>query len=1231
MEVVERIWEILAVIGNGILSRFERAITAMFGSANARFLKRQQPKVDAINALEPMYQAFSDEQLRAKTEEFRQRLSAGETIDDLLVEAFAASREAGRRWLGMRHYDVQLIGGMILHEGNIAEMVTGEGKTLVATLPAYLNALDGKGVHIVTVNDYLARRDMEWMAPIYTGLGLTVDAIFAGMEPDHRQRAYACDITYGTNNEFGFDYLRDNMKHAARGDDRYPKYQQQAQGVLNYAIVDEVDNILIDEARTPLIISGPARDDVTKYVKADKIARQLRENAHFEVKEKEHSAHLTDEGIREAERLAGVESFYTAGNMQWPHLIDNALKAHHLYKLDVNYVIQQGKVIIVDEFTGRLMEGRQWSDGLHQAVEAKEGVQIKEENQTLATITLQNFFKLYKKIAGMTGTALTEAGEFWKIYKLDVIGVPTNRPMRRDEHPDVILRTEREKFGAIADEIERLNRNTTVDLKNGAQYIGKLVSDDGQFVVVELADERKKESISRDKIAHIQPPGRPALVGTVSIEKSERLASLLDKRGIAHEVLNAKHHKREAEIVAQAGRKGAVTIATNMAGRGTDIVLGGNPETMAWAQLQDKYVTRLDVPHDEWEQLVAQIERREKMKEQGKEVKELGGLHIIGTERHESRRIDLQLRGRCGRQGDPGSSRFFLSLEDDLMRIFAGEWVKNILTRLGMKEGEAIESRMVTRRIEGAQKKVEERNFEIRKNLLEYDEVMDEQRKRVYGYRQRILDGVNCRDLIMEMIHEQLDETLQLFLDPDYGSDSYAAAASGLLNVQLDARDFRNQGSEDADRLARDEAYRMAESQILDAIEENLPEDEEQSEWNWEALANWSNRRWNTNYRDRDLKKIGRDHLAEVLIGQAHEAIGQVDLSACDRYLEAGYGLKTACAWLHDKFGAELSSEEAAQLEPGEFVELAHQRARQAYDERESEYPVLAGLYRFAARDRSGQKHGFQREELVEWAKRRFGVELSLDDLRNKQRDEIRQVLLEHSRQNNLRANEVAAEAQQRVEALFSESGPAILLGQATGNNGKLDDLSAWLRESCQCELSSEELAKLDYDEARRRVSQAVEDRYRPEMRRMERSLLLQILDQAWKEHLLTMDHLRSSVGLRGYAQIDPKVEYKREGMRLFETMWSSVANYVTDLIFKMEQLDEGFVGSTWVETEARHDEALSASDIAQQQQAAIAGSESQRRLEPIRNREEKIGRNQPCPCGSGKKYKNCCMKAGSV
>ncbi len=1238
MEILERIWEILSGIGDVFLGRFERAITGLFGSANARFLKRLQPKVEAITALEPKYQAMTDAELRAQTAEFRRRLQAGETFDDILIESFAVCREGGRRFLGLRHYDVQLIGGMILHEGNIAEMVTGEGKTLVATLPAYLNALqtittdaDGNphgSVHIVTVNDYLARRDMEWMAPLYTGLGLTVGTIQSGMESDERQEAYACDITYGTNNEFGFDYLRDNMRIASRGDDRYPKPQQQAQGPLHFAIIDEVDNILIDEARTPLIISGPAEDDVTKYSRADKVARQLKKDVHFEVKEKEHTANLTDEGVREAERIAGVESFYTAGNMQWPHLIDNALKAHHLYKRDVNYVIQDGEIVIVDEFTGRLMPGRHWSDGLHQAVEAKEGVTIKQESQTLATITLQNFFKLYDKICGMTGTALTEAGEFWKIYELDVIGVPTNKPLKRKEYPDVIYRSEREKFVAIADEIERLNKWDQIVKDDGEIIAGSIEKETDDEITIAPQNSKHSQTIPLSKVRDRQHRGRPVLVGTVSIEKSERLSSLLDKRGIKHQVLNAKHHKREAEIVAQAGRKAGVTIATNMAGRGTDIILGGNPETMAWALLQDKYATRLDVPQEEWHQLISDIEHRENMKAEGQDVKQLGGLHIIGTERHEARRIDLQLRGRCGRQGDPGSSRFYLCLEDDLMRIFAGEWVKNLLTRLGMQEGEAIESRMVSRRIEGAQKKVEERNFEVRKNLLEYDEVMDEQRKRVYSYRQRILDGVNCRDLITEMIDREVDEAFKRYLAPMYGAETFAAAAGNLLHVQLDAKDYRNTDYKEAERIAVDEAGRMAESHVLDAIEENLPDEEDQSEWNWAALATAVNTHWNLNLRDRDLKKIGREHLAEELIKLAHESIQRIDLSSCARYLGPDFGIRTACAWLHDKFGVEVAPEQARNLEPAQFTELAHERAIAAYYRRESEYPVLAGLYRFSARGSSGQRQGLLREDLVEWAKHRFDAELSLDDLKNKQREEIRELLVAHSQKNNEKANQVAAEAQQRIEQLFDgDPETTATLGAVTGQNGKLTDLTTWLKATCDAEITSEELARLDREAARRRVSQVVEDHFRPEMRRMERALLLQILDSAWKEHLLAMDHLKSSVGLRGYAQVDPKVEFKREGMALFDNLWSSVGNYVTDLIFKMEQLDEGFVGSTWVEGAAIKEDARPVSEIEQQQQAAIAGTQTDRKLEPIRNTGPRVGRNDPCPCGSGKKYKQCCMR----
>lgn len=1226
MDILERIWELLGAFFGGLLQTFERGITRLFGSSNARYIRKLQTRVEAINSLEPRFQQMSNGELKEQTVKFRQRLAAGETLDDLLVEAFAAVREAGIRYLGMRHYDVQMIGGMVLHNGSIAEMITGEGKTLVATLPAYLNALEGKGVHVVTVNDYLARRDMEWMAPLYMGLGLTVGAIQSDMEVLDRQNAYSCDITYGTNNEFGFDYLRDNMRPAARGDERFPKRFQQSQGRLHYAIIDEVDNILVDEARTPLIISGPAFHDVRRYTEADRIARLLTKDVHFVVNEKDHSANLTDEGVRHAESLAGVESFYTAGNMEWPHLIDNALKAHFLYKRDVNYVVKEGRVVIVDEFTGRLMEGRQWSDGLHQSVEAKEGVKIKEETQTLATITLQNFFKLYKKLSGMTGTAMTEANEFWKIYHLDVVAIPSNRKLQRVEHPDVIYRTEKEKFIAVADEIERLNRWDVLVSKDGEEQWGTILKEDESTIVFQPKETKQKETLQKADFEEIERKGRPALVGTVSIEKSERLSHLLSQRGVKHEVLNAKHHQREAEIVAQAGRLGSVTIATNMAGRGTDIILGGNPETMAWARLQDKYPTRLDVPRDEWDALIAEIESTEHMKVEGQRVKELGGLHVIGTERHEARRIDLQLRGRCGRQGDPGSSRFYLSLEDDLMRIFAGPWVKSILESLGMQEGERIESRMVSRRIEGAQKKVEERNFEIRKNLLEYDEVMDEQRKRVYGYRQKILDGANCRDLILDMIREQVDHHVTEFLNKDYGVESFAKWAGSQFGMTFEPRDFRGMGIEEAQRYANDQAERNAETQVFDAIDENLPDGEEESEWNWDALAKLANARWNLNLRDRDLKKIGREQVSEMLIEKARDAIRKVDLTEGAPLLQDDYNLRTIVAWARFKFGFDVPIEDIRKMEGESIKNLLVNNARNAYDAKESEYPVIAGLYRFTSGTEANAR--LDREALAEWAGSRFGGTIDIEAFRNKQRDEIRSLLVQKSASQQQQADEIAAEAKRRVEKLFHDAPADQLAGLVGGSNGSLESLSHWLHETLDCTLSSEEIARLNRKELEQKVMGAVEDFYHPEMRRMERNLLLEIVDTAWKDHLLAMDHLRSSVGLAGYAQMDPKVEYKREGMRMFEQMWKSMGERVTDLVFRVEQLNEDFVSSTFVETSARHDTVQSTSEIASQQQSAIDGSQGEIKIETIRNRGERIGRNDPCPCGSGRKYKQCCMRS---
>jgi preprotein translocase subunit SecA len=1225
-EALSRVGEVASWVFGSIGRKIERSITGLFGSSNARYMKKLQPTVDAIAALEPKFQEMTDAELREMTPKFRKRLAAGETLDDILVEAFAVCREAGRRVLGLRHYDVQMMGGMVLHRGNIAEMVTGEGKTLVATLPAYLNALEGRGVHVVTVNDYLARRDMEWMGPLYMSLGLTVGAIQSNMETLDRQRAYDCDITYGTNNEFGFDYLRDNMRPAAKGDDRYDKWYQQSQGKLHFAIIDEVDNILIDEARTPLIISGPAHDDVTRYQKADRIARQLVKGKDFEVNEKEHSAHLTDEGVRTAEQLAGVESFYTAGNMEWPHLIDNSLKAHHLYKRDVNYVVNDDEVVIVDEFTGRLMPGRNWSDGLHQAVEAKEGVKVKEENQTLATITLQNFFKLYDKICGMTGTAMTEAAEFWKIYKLDVISIPTNRPLQRINNPDVIYRTEREKYNAIVEEIERINKWDVLYSPKGEEYQGRIVGETDDAVEFQHKGFKETEFIPKAKIKESEQRGRPILVGTVSIEKSELLSSMLEKRGIPHQVLNAKHHQREAEIVAQAGRKNAVTIATNMAGRGTDIILGGNPEAMAWAILQEKYPTRLEVPQDEWDKLVQEIEQREQMKPEGRDVAAMGGLHIIGSERHEARRIDLQLRGRCGRQGDTGSSRFYLSLEDDLMRIFAGDWVKSILTRLGMQEGEAIVSSMVSRRIESAQKKVEERNFETRKSLLEYDEVMDEQRKRVYRYRQNILDGVNCKQLILEMIDSQVERHLDEFLAKDYGQETFAQWSGKMLAVEFDAKDFRGLDYDQASTFALDEADRNVQGQVLDLIEENLPSEEDPSEWNWEALAKTANVRWKLSLRDRDLKQLGRDQVGEFLIEKGRETVSKIDLSEGSVFLASDFGVRSACGWVKLKFGFELDQDDVRRLEPEAFKDLVRKRAESTYNDREIEYPVMAGLYHFTTRDPAGHKR-YDREKLADWARDRFEVQLDLEDLKNKQRDEIRGLLIERSRQYSARLSPALEEALQWVERIFPPGEPEDAARRSAVEMGRLKQLEDWLLEKYRYPLPENTPHRLSVEQLERHLVAAVEEKYRPEMRRMERSLVLQILDEAWKNHLLAMDHLKSSVGLRGYAQVDPKVEYKREGMRTYEQMWSAVGERVTDLVFRIEQLDERFVGSTWTESEAIHEDAASAGEIAQQQQAAIEGTETNHKPEPIRHRGPRVGRNDPCPCGSGKKFKNCCMK----
>jgi len=756
---------------------------------NAKEIKRLSKKVEEINALEPEIKALSDQQLKAKTLEFKERLAAGETVDDLLCEAFAVVREASRRVLGLRHFDVQLIGGMVLHKGNIAEMKTGEGKTLVATLPAYLNALSGKGVHIVTVNDYLAKRDSEWMGQIYKFLGLSVGLIVHGLDFAARKAAYAADITYGTNNEFGFDYLRDNMVS-------HPEHLVQRE--LHYAIVDEVDSILIDEARTPLIISGAGDKPKDLYRQVAQIIPRLKREVDYNVDEKAKSVTLTEQGIDKVEQMLGIENLYDPENIEMSHHVNQALHAHALMKRDVDYVVKDGQIIIVDEFTGRLMYGRRYSEGLHQMIEAKEGVTIEKESQTLATITFQNYFRMYEKLSGMTGTAVTEEEEFRKIYKLDVTVIPTNKPLIRVDLPDMIYRTQKGKFNAVV-----------------------------------------------EQIAQRHEKGQPVLVGTISIENSELLSKLLRQRGIPHQVLNAKYHDLEAQIVAQAGRKGAVTVSTNMAGRGTDIILGGNPAFMARQEMLKRgYASALieeaasisQVDDEEvlqarevYNQLLE--EKKKETEQEHNEVVALGGLHIIGTERHESRRIDNQLRGRAGRQGDPGSSQFFISLEDDLMRLFGAENIMGLMDKLGMDDSMPIENNMITRAIENAQRRVESRNFDIRKNVLEYDDVMNMQREVIYQQRRSVLMGEDLKENISEMIKRVVTRTIDAYTGgsiypEEWDLKSLVEQAQRLFlpKFKLNPEELAKMSEEEVRDLLLEKAYAGYEEREKELGPENMRE-----------------------------------------------------------------------------------------------------------------------------------------------------------------------------------------------------------------------------------------------------------------------------------------------------------------------------------------------------------------------------------------------------------------------
>ena len=898
---------------------FNTILTKILGSQNERELKKMQPMVAEINVFEPALKEMSLPELSARTDEFKRRLSDGEDLDSLLPEAFSVVRETSWRTIGMRHYDVQLIGGIVLHQGRIAEMKTGEGKTLVATLAVYLNSLGGEGVHLVTVNDYLARRDAEWMGPLYRALGMEIGVIQHDMPEAERQAAYRADITYGTNNEFGFDYLRDNMKY---------RREDCVQRGHPFSIVDEVDSILIDEARTPLIISGPSEESTDKYYSIDRFIPKLIRDQDFQVDEKARSVVLQEPGIEKAEQSLKINNLYDPKHMELVHHIQQALRAHTLFKRDVDYMVKEGQVIIVDEFTGRLMPGRRYSDGLHQALEAKEGVRIERENQTLATVTFQNYFRMYDKLAGMTGTAETEEAEFSKIYELEVMVIPTNQPLARHEHADVIYRTEREKFQAVAEEIKELN---------------------------EL--------------------GRPVLVGTTSIDKSERLSTALKRKGTKHVVLNAKYHEREAEIVAFAGKRGAVTIATNMAGRGTDIILGGNPEFQARLTFRDQNKD-WEEHQEEFHQIVEQL--KPEWEKEHAAVIELGGLHIIGTERHEARRVDNQLRGRGGRQGDPGSGRFYLSLEDDLMRIFVSERIAGLMQSLGMDEGVPIESKLITKQIERAQKEVEGRNFTIRKHLLDYDDVMNKQRKEIYRFRRELLEGKDQKEFVVNVAADLLTEFL----------DSYAGTS----------------------------------------------------------------------------------------------------------------------------------------IDPDEW----------------------------------------QLEELQINLRRVFGVD----------------------------------------------------------NPPNIDELS---RPQLEDSLTQTLEAKYDSKE---------EEIGAEQMRWFERMILLNIIDQQWKDHLLALDHLKEGIGLRGYGQRDPLVEYKRESFQLFGDLWDRATEEMVRMLFLLRptsQQDELGAAGRRAHRQLNYSDSASEpvpSALAQAQDPRQSGAmdqHTQRVVKQVVRTTPKVGRNEPCPCGSGKKYKKCC------
>ena len=1154
-----------------------------------------------------------------------------------LYEAVRALYPESRPPFRARPFDVQLIGGMVLGEGRIAEMKTGEGKTIVAPLACYLAALEDRQCYVVTVNDYLVQRDRDWVFPFYYHVGLRVGAIHPfHMQPHPKKaEAYSCDVVYGTNSEFGFDYLRDNMSLSAA---------DQVQKRRNFCIIDEVDSILIDEARTPLIISGPAHDDAPRYGLADSVARHLmqrqrdwdgvdrrvqqveiaikglegdirnardrsmvpamreqmkqqqeqlavlvndrdRHVQYYEIEMEKKASHLTHEGVAEAQRQADIGSFYVGNNMDFPHLLENALRAHAVYQRDKDYVVQNGEVVIVDEFTGRLMIGRQWSDGLHQAVEAKERVQIKQETQTLATVTIQNYFKLFDRLAGMTGTAVTESTEFDEIYDLEVVCIPTNVTVIRDDRNDLIYLGEKDKWNAIIEEI-RLHHDV----------------------------------------------GRPVLVGTTSVEKSEMLSKMLTRsHGIKHEVLNAKQHEREAHIVQHAGEMGAVMIATNMAGRGTDIRLApierealvhhwqqrnllprgaradhDDPEllAMAWRHLAQHRLKmkprELEAMDDQdvrlallrhWVQTEAWVEP-EKAAAMDAEacadaldgvagfmlhrlavwtrIEQMGGLHIVGTERHEARRIDNQLRGRAGRQGDRGSSRFFIALDDDLMQLFAKGWLMKALPKLGMKEGDALEHRMVTRAVERAQRKVEERNFEIRKNLLEYDEVMEYQRNAFYGVRQPVLEGRDIDQIVFQYIGNAVEDACGLYLDSEYVATQVAEWCRQKLDVSIEAGKLKLDDLGALQQQVRDEARAEVRQMLEVTLGEYMSADIDPESWDTRSLSSWAMSRFKMDLKQNQLRRMTVEQVTERLLEAAEDQIAHHDLSPLARFLDPLYAQRDLADWVAQKFDLRLDPKELApgpgekapdtQVRIGAFV---LQRATDSYRERELTYPIdfVMEMYVQAAQ----QDPAWATEQLVGWVNGRYGAGWTEADVNGRSVTQLRQAIVE------------VARAFQRDGRLAAGVDAAL---QTCG--GDPERLAAWGEQHFHRQVEARELAGLEAPALREALLAHGRAMLRQELTQLERYVLLQILDTAWKDHLYAMDQLKDSVGLRGYAEKDPRIEYKREGANQFLQMQRTVRDRVTELIFRARLTANAEARSVYGSQQAEHREASSASALAQ-------------------------------------------------